>query len=74
MPLSAEEQTRLDELQGKIKALEKEISDCKAGLTPAEILANKDFFNPLNTRLAGYEAEVRELRAKASSAPLQQGK
>ena len=65
MPLSTEEEARLNVLQGKIEALEKEIHDYKAG---AGVLTDKDkdYLIPLNNRLTGYEAEARELRSKAS--------
>jgi hypothetical protein len=78
MSLSAEEQQRLlTELSGKIQSLENEINDYKAGLTPQQILANKDLFaylNTLNSRIDRYEAEARELRNKASAPYQAQGK
>ncbi len=72
MPLSPEEQTRLDELNGKITALKEKISTYEALLTPAEILTRENFFNPLNTQLAELRIEKNRLEAKATSIP--QGK
>jgi len=73
MPLSPEEQARLDALPNEIEALRKKISDYEALLTPAEVLARENFFNPLNSQLAELRVEKNRLEAKAS-APQLQGK
>ena len=71
MPLSPEEQTLLEELNDEIKALKEEISSCKIGLKPAQVLKKEKFFIPLNNRLTGLEARRDRLEVKAS-APKQQ--
>ena len=75
MSLLEEYQTTLRDLNAKIESLENEISEYKSDLSVENIRNNAEhraYLNPLNTRLAGLEAERRELRAKASSPP--QGK
>jgi hypothetical protein len=75
MSLLEGDQTTLRGLEDEIKALKKKIHDYKSVLSVEDIRNNAEhraYLNPLNTRLAGLEAERRELRTKASSPP--QGK
>lgn len=75
MTLSVVDQARLNQLEVDIAVLRSDIYAYKEGRTPADIRDNpehRDYLHPLNTLLAGYEADARELRAKASP-PQQRG-